>query len=78
MSNQELHLQIMERLGGVAADIKGIHMELQRINGRITANAELGQQNRTDLSNMKGKASALGAIAGIIVSMIIQFLSKLI
>ena len=78
MSNQELHLQIMERLGGVAADIKGIHTELQRINGRITTNAELGQQNRTDIANMKGKASILGAVAGIIVSIIIQFLSKLI
>jgi hypothetical protein len=72
------HEKIAYHLGGIHAELKGINAHLGKVNGRLDKHdTELGTL-KSWKDNLKGKVSVVSAIVGILASVGVTILSKVI
>lgn len=76
MSKEGLHLEIMDRLGHIDGKLDGIDENVKRINGSVARVTDKADANAVEIANLKGRAAAYGAVAGSLITLLSQILSR--
>jgi hypothetical protein len=77
MSAEQLN-NIERTLGTILGELKGVNCRLDITNGRVGKLEDRTNHTETELDQMKGRATILGAVAGIVVSIGLSVLNKFV
>jgi hypothetical protein len=77
MSAEQLN-NIERTLGTILGELKGVNCRLDITNGRVGKLEDRTNRTETELDQMKGRATILGAVAGIVVSIGLSVLNKFV
>ncbi len=76
MSDYHLHNEIMRAIGRLEGKVDGINGRLDTANGRLKSHDDKIGNLETDMASIKAKATVLGGIAGITLSMIWNYVKN--